>query len=456
MKRQDWIRAGVVLAVLFASIGLLYPFWPITQVISLGLDLQGGVRLVLQAQGLEEMNAAQRQDVVDRLVTIFSERVDQYGLANAEIRPMGSDRVEVLIPGATDPEAARQLLGRTALLEFRKVVDVATNPDDLLARRVLPQEVMPGSEPNQYFLVEGDPLLTGDVLDNAEVRTNPDPLRARETGLYYILLSFNRDGAERFVEALRRLQVNDRLAVILDGVVYSAPAISASIKEAAAQGWRAVQNSTTITGNFTLEEAKLLSVVLRSGALPTNVAVIEEQQVGPTLGAEYIRRGGLALLVSFVLVMAYMAIYYRWYGLVADFSLVLTMLIVAAALRAFHATLTLPGIGGLMLTLGMAVDANVIIFERIKEERRAGKAPLACVAAGFHRSLSAVLDANITTLITGFILFLVGSGPVQGFAITLSLGVVASMFSALVAGRVLLEKSGAGERVPVKAPATAK
>ncbi|MBC7318021.1 protein translocase subunit SecD [Candidatus Bipolaricaulota bacterium] len=452
MKRRDWIYLGVTLAVIFAAIGLLYPFWPFNQVIKLGLDLQGGVRLVLQAQGLEEMTPAQRQDVVDRLVTIFAQRVDQYGLANAEIRPMGNDRVEVKIPGAADPEQARELLGRTAILEFRKVIDEATNPDVLAAKRVVPQEILPGKDPNQYFLVEGDPLLTGDVLDNAEVRVSQDP---RNPGLY-ILLTFNRAGAERFVEALRRLQVGDRLAIVLDGVVYSAPAISSSIKEAAAQGWRAVQNSTTITGRFSYDEAKLLSVVLRSGALPTRVTVIEEQRVGPTLGAEYVRRGALSLLISFVLVVIYMLLYYRWYGIIAALGIALTMLILFAALRAFHATLTLPGIAGLVLTLGMAVDANVLIYERIKEERRAGKAVRAAVPAGFQRALSAIVDSNITTLIAALIFFLVGSGPVQGFAITLSLGVVSSMFAALVFCRLLLENTVLGERVPLRVVSTAK
>lgn len=452
MKRRDWIYLGVTLAVLFAAVGLLYPFWPFDKVIKLGLDLQGGVRLVLQAQGLEEMTPAQRKDVVDRLVTIFAERVDQYGMANAEIRPLGNDRVEVRIPGAADPEQARELLGRTAILEFRKVLDEATNPDDLAAKRVIPQEILPGKDPGRYYLVEGDPLLTGEVLDNAEVRVSTDP---RNPGLY-IQLAFNRQGAERFAEVIRRLQTGDRLGIILDGIVYSAPAVSASIKEAAAQGWRSVQNSTTITGRFTYDEAKLLAVVLRSGALPTRVTVLEEQRIGPTLGAEYVRRGALALLVSFILVVLYMLLYYRWYGIIAGIGLTSTMLILAAALRAFHATLTLPGIGGLVLTLGMAVDANVLIYERIKEERRVGKTLNAAVAAGFHRALPAITDSNITTIIAALILFFLGSGPVQGFAITLGLGVVASMFSALVICRLLLEHTVLGQRVPVRLAPTAK
>jgi preprotein translocase subunit SecD len=447
-----------VVAALLASIGLLYPFLPFQEVIKLGLDLQGGVRLVLEAQvldpetgemiplGASQMDAAKQQDAVNQLVTIFSERVDQYGMVNAEIRPIGRDRVEVKIPKVQNPEEAQKLLGSTALLEFRKVIDAAPSWFDLEARRTLIQEILPNPDKTEWYLVEAEPLLTGDVLDNAVVRTSTDP---RSPG-FFIALTFNRGGAELCVSALARLQVNDRLAVILDNTGYSAPQVSASIKQAAQQGWRAVQDSTTITGRFSLDEARLLAVVLRSGALPTQVDVIEQQTVGPTLGAEYVRRGMTALVVSFVLVLIYMLIYYRWMGLVADAALVMTMLLVFAALRAFGATLTLPGIAGIVLTIGMAVDANVVIFERIKEERRTGKAPTACVTAGFSKSLSAVLDANITTLIVAFILFLLGSGPVEGFGITLGLGIVASVFSALILSRLLLETTRLGAFIPVR------
>ncbi len=450
MKRKDWIRFGAVLAVFFAAIGLLYPFWPIQDVVKLGLDLQGGVRLVLEAKGLEDMPPTQRKDVVDRIVTILQQRVDQYGLANVEIRPLGENRIEVKIPGAQNPEEARQLIGRTALLEFRKVIDAASSPDDLV-RTDPTQEILPNNDRTEYYLVEGEPLVTGEVLDDAEVRTSTDP---RNPGLY-IALKFNRAGAERFAETLRRLKVGDRLAIILDNVVYSAPAISESAKQAAQRGWREVQSSLTITGRFTFEEAKLLAVVLRSGALPTEVAVLEEQTVGPTLGSDSIRRGTMAILISFILVLLYMPFYYRWMGLVADAALILNMLIVFAALRAFGATLTLPGIAGIILTIGMTVDANVIIFERIKEERRTGKTPRASIVGGFAKSLSALLDANLTTLITALILFSLGSGPVEGFAITLALGVAGSLFCALVASRLLLEATGIGERIPVKVQGTA-
>ncbi|HAF69930.1 MAG: Protein-export membrane protein SecD [Acetothermia bacterium 64_32] len=448
MKRSDWIRFGVTVAVLFAAVGLLYPFWPLQEVIKLGLDLQGGVRLVLEAKDLEQMSESQRKDVVDRIVTIFQQRVDQYGLANVEIRPLGQSRIEVKIPGAQDPAEARQLIGRTALLEFRKVIDSAGNPDDLV-RTSPTQEILASHDEATYYLVEGEPMVTGDVLDDAEVRTSTDP---RNPGLY-IALKFNRAGAERFAEALRRLQVGERLAIVLDGVVYSAPAVSESAKQAAQQGWREVQSSLTITGRFTFDQAKLLAVVLRSGALPTEVGVLEEQTVGPTLGSDSIRRGSMAILISFILVLLYMVVYYRWMGLVADAALILNMLIVFAALRGFGATLTMPGIAGLILTIGMTVDADVIIFERIKEERRAGKPARAAINGGFAKSMSALLDANLTTIITALILFSLGSGPVEGFAITLALGVAGSLFCALVASRLLLETTGIGERIPVRVKA---
>lgn len=447
MKRKSWVRFGVVLAVLFAAVGILYPFWPIQDVIKLGLDLQGGVRLVLRAEGVADLPQDQASSVVDRSITILGQRVDQYGLANVEIRPMGKDRIEVSIPGAQDPEDAKALIGSTALLEFRRVIDAKASPD-LLARTDPTQEILQSHDGSEYYLVEGQPLLTGEVIDDAQVRQSSDP---QHLGSYEIALTFNREGAERFAAALGRLRVDERLAIILDNVVYSAPAVSSEIKQVAQQqGWRGVQQGTRITGAFNFDEARLLSVVLRSGALPTELVVIDEQTVGPTLGADYIRRGMMAVLLSFVLVLGYMPIYYRLLGLVADTALVLNMLILLSALRAFGATLTLPGIAGIILTIGMTVDANVIIFERVKEERRTGKSPRACVTAGFAKSLSALLDANVTTIIVALILFMLGSGPVEGFAITLGLGVAGSLFCALVATRLLLEATGISDHIPVR------
>jgi preprotein translocase subunit SecD len=436
-------------------LALLYPFWPLKDVVPLGLDLQGGVRLVLEAQDVSGMTAAQKQDTLDRVITILNNRVDQYGMANAEIKRMGTDRVLVNLPGTKDPTQARTLIGQTAMLQFHKVVEAGTSPNSDLVPSSSAQEVLYNRDGIPYIL-ETEPLLTGAALSDALVRTSQSMQNA---GSLYIAMTFNQEGAQQFVEALRKLKGDDPdtpqnegdlLAVVLDNVIYSAPRITQSIKDAAAKGWRNVQSTTTISGKFTKEEATRIAIVLRAGALPVAVKVVEENTVGPTLGNDSIRRGMMTIVIGFVIILLYMPVYYRMLGIVADAALVLNMLIIFGSLVVFHATLTLPGIAGIILTIGMTVDANVIIFERIKEERRTGKSPLAAVRTGFEKSLSALLDANVTTVLTAFILLLVGTGPVKGFAITLGIGVIGSLYCALVASRLLLEKAGFAEHIPVK------
>jgi len=446
MTRRDWIRFGAVIFVLLGSLYLIYPFWPLQDVVNLGLDLQGGVRMVLEAQQVEEMTSKQKQDTLDRIITILNNRVDQYGLANAEIKQMGTGRVLVNLPGTKDPQEARDLIGSTAILEFRKVIEAGTSPTAEVVPTSATQDILEDRDKIPY-VVEGEPLLTGAALSDARVRVSQSMQAA---GQLYIALTFNQDGAKRFVEALRKLRVDDRLAIVLDNMIYSAPRITQSIKDAAAQGWRSVQNSTTISGKFTKEEATRVAIVLRAGALPVAVQVAEENTVGPTLGSDSIQKGMMTIAIGFILILLYMPIYYRLIGIVADVALLLNMMIVFAALVLFQATLTLPGIAGIILTIGMTVDANVIVFERLKEERRAGKSPLAAVRAGFDKSLSTLLDANVTTLLAALILLLVGTGPIKGFAITLGIGIVGSLFCALVASRLLLERAGFSEYVPVR------
>ncbi|HDL86208.1 MAG TPA: protein translocase subunit SecD [Candidatus Acetothermia bacterium] len=455
MARNDWLRFGTVLLVIVGSLALLYPFWPLKDVIPLGLDLQGGVRLVLQAQDVSGMTAAQKQDTLDRVITILNNRVDQYGMANAEIKRMGTDRILVNLPGTKNPAQARSLIGQTAMLGFHKVIEAGTSPNSDLVPSSSAQEVLYNRDHIPY-VVETKPLLTGAALSDARVRTSQSMQNA---GALYIALTFNQKGAQKFVEALRQLKGDnpntpqnegDLLAVVLDNVIYSAPRITQSIKDAAAKGWRSVQNTTTISGKFTKAEAMRIAIVLRAGALPVAVKVVEENTVGPTLGRDSIHRGMLTIVIGFILIMLYMPLYYRMLGIVADAALVLNMLILFSSLVIFHATLTLPGIAGIILTIGMTVDANVIIFERIKEERRTGKSPLASVRTGFEKSLSALFDANITTLLTALILLLVGTGPVKGFAITLGIGVTGSLYCALIASRLLLEKAGFAEHIPVR------
>jgi len=455
MGRNDWIRFGTVLVVIFGSLALLYPFWPLKDVVPLGLDLQGGVRLVLEAQDVSDMTVQQRQDTLDRVITILNNRVDQYGMANAEIRRLGNERILVNLPGTKDPAEARSLIGQTAMLEFHKVIEAGTSPNSDLVPSSSAQEVLYNREGVPY-IVSTEPLLTGAALSDALVRTSQSMQTA---GQLYIAMTFNQEGAQQFVEALRSLKGDDPdtaanegdlLAIVLDNVIYSAPRITQSIKDAAAQGWRNVQNTTTISGKFTKEEATRIAIVLRAGALPVAVKVVEENTIGATLGSDSIRRGMMTILIGFVTILLYMPVYYRLLGIVADVALVLNMLVVFAALAVFNATLTLPGIAGIILTIGMTVDANVIIFERIKEERRTGKSPLASVRSGFEKSLSTLLDANITTLLTALILLLVGTGPVKGFAITLGIGVAGSLYCALIASRLLMEKAGFADHIPVR------
>ena len=455
MTRNDWLRFGTVLLVIVGSLALLYPFWPLKDVVPLGLDLQGGVRLVLQAQDISDMTAAQKQDTLDRVITIINNRVDQYGMANAEVKRMGTDRVLINLPGTKDVTQARNLIGQTAMLEFHKVVQAGTSPNSDLVPTSSSQEVLYNRDGVPY-IVDTQPLLTGAALSDARVRTSQSMQNA---GSLYIAMTFNEPGAKRFVEALRKLKGDnpntpqnegDLLAIVLDNVIYSAPRITQSIKDAADKGWRNVQSTTTISGKFTKEEATRIAIVLRAGALPVAVKVVEENTVGPTLGNDSIHRGMMTIVIGFILIMLYMPLYYRMLGIVADAALLLNMLILFASLVIFHATLTLPGIAGIILTIGMTVDANVIIFERIKEERRTGKSPLAAVRTGFEKSMSTLLDANITTLLTALILLLVGTGPVKGFAITLGIGVIGSLYCALVGSRLLLEKAGFAEYIPVK------
>jgi len=449
MKRNDWLRFLAVLAVLIAAVVFIFlpSFSGSTEKavnINLGLDLQGGSQLLLEAQIPEGTSLQEASDTIDRIITILNNRVNQYGMTNPVIRRAGTKRIVVELPGTRDIEEARRLIGRTALLEFRKVIEAGTK-GDILEPSSLSEEVLYDREGNPY-IVEREPLLTGAALADARVRTRTTPVQGQ--GPLYILLTFNSEGAKRFHDVINRLQVRDRLAIVLDNTIYSAPEITESIKNAAAT--QSTLRSAEITGRFTAEEARLLAIVLRAGALPVEVKIIQENSIGPSLGKDSIRRGIISIVTGFILVMVYMFLRYRWLGLVGNLALLLNMFIMFGALAAFRATLTLDGIAGIILTIGMTVDANVIIFERIKEELRAGKGSGPAVRAGFQKSLSAILDANLTTLAVAFILLLMGTGPVKGFAVTLSIGVVGSMFCALFFSRFLLDTTGLTQRVEVR------
>jgi preprotein translocase subunit SecD len=450
MTRADWLRLGSMLVIVIAGIVLItVPFRPVKDIVKLGLDLQGGVRLVLEGEGMAAMAPDAQTETIGRMIEILNNRVDQYGLANAEIRRYGPDRILVNIPGATDPEEARRLIGQTAVLEFRRVVEVGVSPTDDLSPSSSSQELLYNKE-GVPIVVDREVLLTGAALSNATVRTSSD---VREVGKLQVGLTFSQEGAEQFASVVRELGTGQMLAIVLDDVVQSSPVLQDSIVAAAREGWRSLQNSTTISGgNMGANEAKRLAAVLRAGALPVSVRIAEETSIGPSLGSDSIRRGMMSMAIGFALILVYMLVLYRRFGAVANIALVINMLFIIGGLIAFGAVLTMAGIAGIVLTIGMTVDSNIIIFERIKEERRAGKSPLAAVRAGYERSLAVITDTNVTTLVTAAILLLVGSGPFRGFAITLALGIIGTVYCALVPSRFLLERGGFWRFIPVRLP----
>ena len=362
---------------------------------------------------------------LDQALRTIRNRIDQFGVAEPDIRKQEGNRIQVQLPGLSDPRRAVQILGQTAHLEFHLVRDdvdpnKAVLPSGVMALPLL-EKGHDGSETaTRLIAVEKDAMLSGE--DVADAQPTFEKNRAS------VSLSFNSRGATLF-ENVTGENVGRRMAIVLDDKVYSAPVIQQRIA-----GGRAV-----ITGQFTTQEATDLAIVLRAGSLPAPVSVLEERTVGPSLGQESIDSGINAALVGAAAVVVFMAIYYGMSGVIADVMLCFTMLIVMAGMAGFGATLTLPGIAGIVLTIGMAVDANVLIYERIREELHLGLSPLAAVKAGFERATISITDSNLTTIIATVLLYQFGTGPIRGFAVTLSLGIVASMFTAIFVSRAIFE-----------------
>ena len=358
---------------------------------------------------------------LDQAVRTIRNRIDQFGVAEPDIRNQADFRIQIQLPGLTDSKRAIQLVGQTAQLTFHLVRD-DVNPQGILPPGValFPMvTVRPdGSTSESMIALDKEPLMTGeDVADARPTFDNRDNKPS-------VGLSFNSRGAAMF-ERITGEHIHKRMAIVLDGKVHSAPTIQSRIG-----GGKA-----SITGSFTPTEAQDLAIVLRAGSLPAPVTVLEERTVGPSLGKESIESGILAAAVGGIAVMVVMPLYYGLAGLLADVMLVFTITMLMAGLAAFGATLTLPGIAGIVLTIGMSVDANVLIFERIREEIRQGLKPLEAVAVGFDRATISIVDSNLTTIIAAAILYQFGTGPVRGFAVTLSLGIVASMFTAIFVSR---------------------
>ncbi|MEN8687100.1 MAG: protein translocase subunit SecD [Desulfuromonadales bacterium] len=376
-----------------------------------------------------EIEAVQEYAVRQALETLRN-RVDQFGVSEPTLQRQADNRILIQLPGVKDPQRAIDLLGKTARLEFKMVMEDA-NPQDAIAgnlprggqllyeRRVDP---LSGTTSETPIIVETKTILTGDLLSNAQVRIDTrfnDP---------YVAIDFNSVGAKRF-DQITAANVGRRMAIVLDDTVYSAPVIRERISGGSAQ----------ISGSFTEQEATDLAIVLRAGSLPAPVKIMENRTVGPSLGQDSINQGIMSILIGSVLVILAMFLYYRLSGLVANLVLILNIVFIMAMLSIFGATLTLPGLAGIVLTVGMAVDANVLIFERIREELRLGRTARAALEAGFEKAKLTIIDANITTLIAALVLFQFGTGPVKGFAVTLSIGIISSLFTAVIVSRLIFD-----------------
>ncbi len=408
---------------ILAVVGLAaWSAFPLREKISLGLDLQGGMHLVLKAD-TSKLPKEARADAAERALEVIRNRVDQFGVKEPSITRQGEDEIVIQLPGVTDRERAFDIIGKTAHLEFRLVKD---DPEGL-------KQALAGTAPAGYELLQsenGDPLLVANEagLDGAALTTAQVEFDQSRFNQPVVSLSFNAEGAKKFARVTAE-NIGKRLAIVLDGKVQSAPVIQTAIPDG-----RAV-----ITGRFTPQQASDLALVLRVGALPVPVHVEEERTIGPLLGSDSIRTGIKASVIGIALVFLFMIGYYLLAGLIACLALTLNFLMILGGLGMFHATLTLPGIAGVVLSLGMAVDANVLIYERMREEMKLGRTIRQVIVNGYDRAFSAILDSNVTTLIAAFLLFQFGTGPVRGFAVTTVIGLTASMFTAIIVTRVIFE-----------------
>jgi preprotein translocase subunit SecD len=375
-----------------------------------------------------EVKRIEESAVRQSLETIRN-RVDQFGVAEPHIVQEGDRRIVIQLPGIKEPQRAINLIGKTALLEFKLVaedVDPAEaaagklpEDDELLFMRRADEQDKVNKVP---LVVQKRALLTGDLLTSAQVQIN------NQTNEPVVSIEFDQEGARLFGEATAA-NVGRRLTIVLDNTIYSAPVIREKILGGKAQ----------ISGSFTMEEARDLAIVLRAGALPAPVNIISNLTVGPSLGLDSIEKGMRAAILGGALVIAFMAIYYKMSGIIANFALLLNLIWLVGALASLRATLTLPGIAGIILGIGMAVDSNVLILERIREELRLGKTVRSAIDGGYDKAFLTIIDSHVTTLITAFALFLFGTGPVKGFAVTLSLGVIFNLVTALTGTRVVYD-----------------
>jgi SecD/SecF fusion protein len=427
MERRLVYKIILILAIVATM--AFYAF-PLDKRINLGLDLKGGMHLLLRVD-TGKLSEEARQGAVERAVEILRNRIDEFGVREPVIQKQGEDEIVVQLPGITDRERALKLIGRTAYLEFKLV-----SQDREKLSKAVQGEVPEGyelkylPEDEEPLLLKEEAVLTGEALKNAYVRFDSSAF-----GQPIVTLEFNPEGTKKFAEITAN-NVGRRLAIVLDGKLQSAPRIKEEIPSGEA----------VISGRFTLEKAQDLALVLRIGALPAPMMVEEERTVGPLLGQDSIRAGLKASIIGLSLILLFMAANYHLVGLITDVALLLNLLFIFGGLGILpvlfpgvSATLTLPGIAGIVLSLGMAVDANVLINERMREELDLGRPMISVISNGYGKAFSAIIDSNITTLIAAFLLFQFGTGPVRGFAVTLTIGLLSSLFTALIVTRTVLE-----------------
>lgn len=484
------LKLTIVIILIFVGLYTLYPSFRLytskdlsqaeennlmKRAIHLGLDLKGGMHLVLEVDtaGFKEKPS----DLRDRALEIVKNRIDEFGVFEPTIEKQGNSRILVQLPGV-DRERALNIIRKVAHLEFKlvsdKAQDVIKSIDKYLAKgdtsgfvepftsylfgvegdigfdvrdedslkvvidqakSVIPDELQfyfgtketyQGKEVKRLYLLKKEPELTGETIRDATHR----PYQGTElqyTGAWMIDLEFKREAARQFASVTGR-NVGRRLAIVLDDVVQSAPYIRERIP----------QGKAVISGNFKADEARDLAIVLRAGALPAPLKIAEERSVGPSLGKDSITSGVRASLLGALFVVIFMLVYYSLTGLVANFALVLNVILLIGVLSAFGGTLTMPGIAGIALTIAMSVDANVLIFERIREELRIGKSVLTAIDQGFSRAWLAIFDSNVTTIITGIVLYIFGTGPIRGFALTLIIGLIANLICAVFVTKTIL------------------
>ncbi|GGF51669.1 protein translocase subunit SecD [Terasakiella brassicae] len=366
----------------------------------------------------EEAVLKAKRSAVEQSIEIVRRRIDETGTKEPNIQRQGDDRILIQLPGIDNPEDVKRLLGKTAKMTFHLVNHTVT-PEDILAGRIPPGTIaLPDAEnENTKIAVRRKVEVSGDMLiDSQPTFQDAQPV---------VSFTFNALGGKKFGQVTSK-NVNRRLAIVLDGKVISAPNIQGPI----------LGGSGIITGRFSVQEANDLSLLLRAGALPAPLVILEERTVGPGLGADSIEAGKVASVIGLLGVIIFMVASYGRFGIYADIALMFNIILIGAALSVLQATLTLPGIAGIVLTIGMAVDANVLIFERIREETRNGLGPIAAIDSGYKRAIKTIVDANVTTLIAAVLLYQFGSGPVRGFAVTLAIGILTSMFTAIMLTRL--------------------